>query len=174
MTWLLKLYPPRWRRRYGAELADVVAAQPFSIGTAIDLIAGAIDAWFNPQLIAAVSDVKGDLPMVARILQLKCAGFGPNVTPADRVKNVTINIGGTLVFALVWLALVWVWKRGQIRGNAYLMALSPMAYLFPYLVSLHYTSLKGRSGGAQTVLIGGVSVVIVSLLLLAGWISTKL
>jgi len=174
MIWLLKLYPPRWRRRYGAELADVVAAQPFSISVAVDLMAGAIDAWLNPQLVAAAPDVKGDVPMVARILQLKCAGFGPDVTPADRVKNVTINIGGTLVLALAWLALVWVSKRGQFSGHVYLMSLSPMAYLFPYLLGLRYTSLKGRSAPAQTLFILGISVVIVTLLLFAGWISTRL
>ena len=38
MTWLLKLYPPRWRRRYGAELTEMIAAQPFSIGAAIPLV----------------------------------------------------------------------------------------------------------------------------------------
>jgi len=36
MTWLLKLYPPRWGRRYSPELADLIAAQPVSIGDAVD------------------------------------------------------------------------------------------------------------------------------------------
>ena len=55
MTWLIKLYPPAWRRRYGRELSDLIAAQPASVGTAIDLVAGAIDAWFNPQSSTAAA-----------------------------------------------------------------------------------------------------------------------
>jgi hypothetical protein len=49
MTWLLALYPPRWRHRYGDELRSLVASQPFSFQAAVDLIAGAIDAWLEPQ-----------------------------------------------------------------------------------------------------------------------------
>ena len=121
MTWLLKLYPPRWRRRYGAELADLVAAQPFSIGAAVDLMAGAIDAWLHPGLAVPTPDLKGDAPMIARKLQLKCAGYGPAVTETDKAKNLAVNIGGTLILALMWLALVWAWKHGRFGGNLYLM-----------------------------------------------------
>jgi hypothetical protein len=61
VTWLLWLYPPAWRRRYGGELADLIATQPASFGTAIDLVAAAIDAWINPQssTAAAAGDAKG-------------------------------------------------------------------------------------------------------------------
>ncbi len=86
MTWLLKLYPPRWRRRYGQELTELMAAQPFSVGTAIDVIAGAIDAWVYPQLSTAdraTPDTRGEAAMVAKMMQLKCAGYGPKITTAD-------------------------------------------------------------------------------------------
>ena len=63
MTWLIKLYPPAWRRRYGRELSELIATQPASFGTAIDLIAGAIDAWLNPQSSTA-ADAKGTKAMV--------------------------------------------------------------------------------------------------------------
>ena len=49
MTWLLKLYPPRWRRRYGEEFLALIAPQPFSLATALDIVGGAIDAWTQPQ-----------------------------------------------------------------------------------------------------------------------------
>src|SRR5262249_28725022 len=174
MTWLLKLYPPRWRRRYGAELADLIAVQPFSVGGAVDLLAGALDAWFHPQLAPPTLDMKGDVSMIAHLMQLKCAGYGPSVTKADKVKNVTINIGGTFVLGLLWLAVVWVWKHGRLSGYAYVTALAPMAYLFPYLIGLRYTSLKGRSPGAQTVLIVGLGAALTTFLLLVGWIGTRL
>ena len=67
MTWLLKLYPPRWRRRYGRELAQLVATRPFSIATAIDLVAGAIDAWIYPQSSTAAAESKGGRNMVLTV-----------------------------------------------------------------------------------------------------------
>jgi hypothetical protein len=170
VTWLLKLYPPRWRRRYGGELTELIAARPFSIGAAIDLMAGAIDAWFHPQLVVpATPDVKGDASMIARIMQLECAGYGPDVTASDKIKSSAVNIAGTLI-----LALLWLWAQWRFGGNDYLVALSPMAYLIPYLVSLHYTSLKGRSGRAQMILIVGFGVVLTAFFLLVGWIGTKI
>ena len=38
MTWLLKLYPPRWRRRYGKEFVALIASQRFSLVTVLDII----------------------------------------------------------------------------------------------------------------------------------------
>jgi hypothetical protein len=43
VTWLIRLYPPAWRRRYGRELAELIATQPASFGTAIDLVAATVD-----------------------------------------------------------------------------------------------------------------------------------
>jgi hypothetical protein len=167
---LLRLYPPRWRRRYGGELTELIAARPFSIGAALDLIAGAIDAWFHLRLVVPpTTDAKGDATMIARIMELKCAGYGPDVTASDKIKSGAVNIGGTLM-----LALVWLWAQWRFRSNDYLMALSPMAYLLPYLVSLHYTSLKGRSGGTQMIRISGLGLVLTAFLLLVGWIGTRI
>lgn len=174
MTWLLRLYPPRWRRRYGAELADLVAAQPPSLSGAIDLIAGAIDAWIHPQFVPPAPDSKGDVSVIAQLMQLKCAGYGPGVSHSDRAMHTTINLAGTFTLAVVWLAMVWFWKHHQIGGKTYLMALAPMTYLVPFLIGLRYTSLKGRSLGSQAILIVGVSAGLATLLIFAGWLSTKI
>jgi hypothetical protein len=169
VIWLLKLYPPRWRRRYGAELAELVAGQRFAIGTALDLLAGAIDAWVHPQLAAmAASNSKGDPSMIARVLQLECAGYGPDVTALDRRRSAVVNIGGTLA-----LTALWFWAQRH-QHNDYLLALSPMAYLLPYLLSLHYTSLKGRSARTQTIVIAGLGTALAAFLMLVGWICTKI
>jgi hypothetical protein len=163
------LYPPRWRRRYGEELTDLLATQPFSIGGAIDLIAGAVDAWFHPELAApATPDVKGEAPMIARMMQLKCAGYGPDVTSSDKVKNAAVTIGGSL-----GLALLWLWSTWHFGKNAYVMALSPMAYFFPYLLGLHYTSLKGRSARTQAILIIGFTAALAAFFVLIGWSSRQ-
>ena len=170
MTWLLKLYPPRWRRRYGEELTELIAARPFSVGAAVDLVAGAIDAWLHPQLVVPAGPATaGDASMIARIMQLKCAGYGSDVTASDRFKSGAVNIVGTLMLAFLWLLATWRFGK-----NDYLMSLSPLAYLLPYLGSLHYTSLKGRSTAAQTVFIGGLGVAFTAFFLGIGWITTKI
>jgi hypothetical protein len=168
VTWLLKLYPPRWRRRYGAELTELVVAQPFSIGAAVDLMAGAIDAWLHPQLAGPKAPhSRGDVPMIARMMQLKCAGYGPDVTASDKRKSTVVILGGTLA-----LTPLWLWAQWR-QENAYVLALAPMAYLLPYLFSLHYTSLKGRSTRAQAILIGGLGVALAAFFVVVGWISTQ-
>jgi len=42
-------------------------------------------------------------------------------------------------------------RRNEYRGgrNAHVMAIAPMMYLLPYLLSLRYTSLSRRSGRTQ-------------------------
>ena len=45
MTWLLRLYPPLWRRRYAGEVAELLAGRRYPLRSAVDLVAGAIDTW---------------------------------------------------------------------------------------------------------------------------------
>jgi len=174
MIWLLKLYPPRWRRRYGAEVADLIASTSFSIGGALDLLGGAVDAWLHPELIATSSDGDGGISMIARLTGFECAGYGPSVTRSDRVKNTAVNVGGTLILSLVWLSMMWLSKHNDFRGQAYLWAASPMAYVLPYLIGLRYTSLKGRSAAGQAISILSAIAVVMAILMAAGWITTKI
>jgi hypothetical protein len=55
MRTLLRLYPRRWRERYGAEFALIVRATPPGPGTVFDVVRGAVDAhlrqlWPGPLL----------------------------------------------------------------------------------------------------------------------------
>jgi hypothetical protein len=168
VTWLINLYPPAWRRRYGRELAELMATQPASFGMAIDLIAGAVDAWLNPQssTAAAAADAKGAGAMVSRMLQLKCAGYGPNVTKADQWKAAAVTIGGTL--AMVFVAAWAMWRYGK---NPYLEAFFLNSWLLPFLYSQRYTNLKGRPGRVQAVLIAGPAAIVIAIALATAWIS---
>jgi hypothetical protein len=53
MKRLVRLYPRAWRERYGAELADLLGRRRASLGEAIGLIRGALDAHLHPSLTRA-------------------------------------------------------------------------------------------------------------------------
>ena len=171
MTWLLKLYPRRWRQRYGREVADLMAAQPISIATVVDVIAGAIDAWIYPQssTVPTAADSKGERTMVLTGLKLRCAGAGSPVTPGDARKAAAVTLGGTLL-----LTLLWLWGQQWYPDNAYLDAMVLMAFMPPYLISLRFTSLKGRPGSVQAVFIVGQLLSVTAIMLGAAWLGTRI
>ena len=160
MTWLLALYPPRWRRRYGDELRALVDLQPFSLHAVIDLIAGAIDAWIEPQKIPTQEGVN-----MIGTMKLGCE----RPTREDARKSTVVMLGGTLLLTALWMTL-----HIRLGDHTYIDSFSVMAFLVPYLFSLHYTSLKGRSLRTQSIFIGGNILVLTLILGTAGWIASKL
>jgi len=172
MTWLLGLYPPRWRRRYGAEFRSLIGSQPFSIGNTVDVIAGAIDAWINPQMNVAVQSARaaeGETTMSERTMKFRCAGYGPAITKADQWKSVALMLSTTLV-----LTLVWMWLHVRTHGNAYVDSFSIMPMLVGWVLSMRYTHLKSRSGPAQLIFVAGTIGVLIAIFALTGWIITTM
>jgi len=170
MTWLLALYPPRWRRRYGDELRALVGSQPFSLHSAIDLIAGAIDAWLEPQNIPMEPDAGQEgVTMIGTMMKLGCAGSGERVAREDAWKSATVMLGGTLLLTALWMTL-----HIRLGDQTYVDAFSAMAFLVPYLFSLRYTSLKRRPMRTQIIFISGMILVLTLILGTAGWIASKL
>jgi hypothetical protein len=173
VTWLIRLYPPAWRRRYGRELAELLAAHPASFRTGVDLVAGAVDAWLNPQssTVVTTTDSKGAGTMLLKMLQLRCGGYGPTVTAEDQRKAAMVTIGGTL--ALV-IPLMWATAR---YGKdpyifSYVFSFMTVSWLLPVAFSERYTSLKGRPGRVQAVIIGGQFVILIAVALVAGWLGS--
>ena len=165
------LYPPRWRQRYGAEFTSLMAAQPFSIATVVDVVAGAIDAWIDPQQSTSrpASDAGGERPMVPSGVKLRCAGAGSPVTAADARKAAVVTVGGTL-----FLTLLWGWGQQRYPDNPYLDAMVLMAFMPPYLVSLRYTSLKGRPGSVQAVFVISQLLAVTAIILGAAWLGERI
>ena len=97
MTWLLRLYPRRWRARYGDELAALVADERPSFGLFVDLLAGAVDARLNPQLTPAPTPQGGPPPMTT--MQRLCAR-----SRAEKY-NGPLMIGSSLFFVGIGLML---------------------------------------------------------------------
>jgi hypothetical protein len=171
VTWLLRLYPRPWRRRYGDEVAAMIEGRAFSLATAVDLLAGAIDVWLHPSATMAVagagSDVK-EKTMTSGIAKLNCAALvGPNVTKADQWRAAGMTIGLTLVLTLAWMAL-----HVRTHDNPYVDSLSMMPIVTSWLFGMRYTYLKERGWAVQAAFVGGFSAIVAAILLGAGWIST--
>lgn len=68
MSGLIRLYPRRWRDRYGLELEDLLASRPPSLRDHVDLVLGALDAWLHPELVSPAdgSRARADRPVGAR------------------------------------------------------------------------------------------------------------
>ena len=166
---MLKLYPPRWRRRYGAEFLALIAPQPFSIGTAFDIIGGAIDAWTRPQshlAAPAAAQSEGDTIMLAKVMRLRCAGYGAKVTAVDGLKGAGVVLGGTVLSVTVA-----TWMRRQSVDPIYTQGLMANGWLLSFVVSMRYTTLKGWPGRTQAIFISVLSMLVVCLTLGGAWIN---
>ena len=106
--------------------------------------------------------------MVSKMLQLRCAGDGPNVTSADARKAAAVTIGGTLA-----LVLALMWATARYGSNPYVESLVLVSWMLPMLVGLRYTSLKGRSGRVQAVFIVGNAAVVTAIMLAAVWLNNN-
>jgi hypothetical protein len=170
VTWLLKLYPPRWRRRYGREFVALVASQRFSFATVLDIIGGAIDAWTRPQshLAARPAHPEGDTIMLARLMRLRNAGHGVQPTTAESVKGAGVILGGTLLSVVAA-----TWMQRQSVDPVYTQTLMSSGWLVAFILSMPYTTLKGWPWRTQAILIGVLLTVVVSLIFGATWINGR-
>jgi len=170
--WLLNLYPRAWRRRYGDEVAEMLAGRGFSLRTSVDLVAGAIDVWLHPSATLAAAraaqPTEEEKSMLNRIARLDCA-LNPDVTTADQRKALMVTLGGTLILTLAWMT-----ARVRLGSNTYIDALSVMPFLIPFLFSMRYTELKGRPAAVQAVFIGGFTVLLTAFMLAAGWVASQI
>lgn len=170
MTVLLRLYPRRWRRRYGPEVEQMLEGRRFSLALAIDLIAGAIDVRLHPGVTmaaVAASAPQEEKPMTSRILALDCGGS--RFSQSDQWRAAAVTILGTLV-----LTLAWMWAHLRLGDNTYLDSLSVLPFLVPYLASMRLTYLKTRPFNVYVAFLIGWSLILTLFLLAVGWIGTQI
>lgn len=162
MSWLLKLYPRRWRRRYGAELEDLVASQPRSFGLAADLLRGAIDARMHPQASATRARAAGGgdgSNETARSTRCREAR-GPGIRRA--LGTAALMIGATLAFVAIQSAL-----REAYGDHPIVEGIGRMS--FPAITVLALPLyLRGCSRFAKVALMGGTLLVLFAIGVLSG------
>src|SRR5512145_195900 len=143
---LLRLYPREWRRRYGAEMRELLADQRLSPRTIADLVAGAIDARINPQL-----PQQGVASMTKSTI---CNPAGVSVQ--DQWKSAGWMVGGSLVLTLVGILL-----KLQIGPNSLSEGLAYGAFPASLMLSSECTYFKRYSRAARmTMSVGGAVVII--------------
>ena len=159
---LLRLYPRGWRQRYGAEMAAMLEAEPLTLRTATDLVAGAIDARLNPHWMRgpAAASAKGAM-MTTRMF--RCAPAG--VTVRDQWRSAAWMIGGSLAFVLASFLANAAWDDSSLSEAlllaafpASLMMSSECTYLKPYSRAVRVTLALG--GALLIVLIIWASMVV--------------
>jgi hypothetical protein len=150
MTWLLRLYPARWRKRYGEEFRAVLAHQRASVGLFFDVVAGAVDAHLHPQIQQSDSThIQGDDTMTVAMLR-RCALGGPKLSHGDRRIAWRVTILSALVIAALEIGLAKIY-----RGATPVQAL---IYWSAPALSLIYEQtayLRKRSGLTQAFVLGG-------------------
>lgn len=65
--WLLRLYPARWRDRYGDEFASVLGERTLGPFDVLDILLGAFDAQLHLRGVGALSDHRKGFPMSLRL-----------------------------------------------------------------------------------------------------------
>jgi len=142
---LLRLYPRRWRERYGEEFAVILRATPPGPGTVFDVVRGALDAHvrevrpgplLRAGLLALCADVVGwldfhatdDVQPVAAALLLFGFGFGVH-RPARAWRYALV------LFAAVPVAEAWfVISHGLASPSRLLSVSQSVIALIPALL----------------------------------------
>jgi hypothetical protein len=153
---LIRLYPRSWRERYGDEMSDLLHAQRPSLRTYADLVAGAIDARFNPQLSAPVT-AEGAKTMT-RVWSCQPAG----VSTRDARRSAAWMIGGSLGLTLSSIVL-----QLRIGNNALSEGLLYAAFPASLMLSSECTYFKRYSPRARLVMSVGGALLIVLMM----WVS---
>jgi len=165
MNWLLRLYPREWRRRYGAEVEELLASQPRSLQAVVDLLGGAIDAHLKPQAFARrieerAAGPQGGSDMVNRLMG--CAGRTAP-TSDERLLATVLTLGSALVVAAIML----IGHNELSRTIGLTMVPGVLA------VGTQSALSRGHSWPARVALIGGPFVVMFLIGLAAGMIATR-
>lgn len=154
MKWMLRLYPARWRERYGEEFYTVLSSQRASFGLVLDVLAGALDARLHPQIqvlhgghINAKPTEQEDSMTLAMLR--RCAAGGPKLSPSERRIALRLSIGSALVMATLYIVLTKIYREAPAVQAVYWTSV-----FFPSFIYQQTVFLKKRFWLTQTFVIG--------------------
>jgi hypothetical protein len=159
---LVRLYPRRWRERYGEEFETLVASQEVGPRLIFDILFGALDAHLAPQ--PQVAGAAKGAAAGGRVMELLKTGCGAtSMSRTEQLKYAALIVGVTFAMSLLVLGLkrtvgpsIWIEALGVTTAS-----IAPLLYL---LVLTREHSLRTRV--ALTV---GLFVIVYAIGLLAAW-----
>ncbi len=144
MRWLLKVYPPAWQRRFRDEVEAHLAAGSPGLRTALDLIAGAVDAWMHPNWIPEATMTRNEQPVITAS---RCGSI--EISRADAARGAIWMIGLCLGLTATGVVL-----NKALGPSIMAEALLYSAFFIAFTVASRYTYLKPYSRTARNVIIG--------------------
>jgi hypothetical protein len=170
---LVRLYPRRWRERYGEELVATAGSEALPARTTFDIVMGAIDAWLSSEARIATLTYGmaapaggaargGGRPMLKTMLNCRRSTEG-------------VTVRGGLVGAGVMLALTVLFSAAGIilRRSGYEAAgetLKGLAFSGPFVLSMPFWLMRGQPWRAQAAIVGITFTILVAL----SYIATKI
>ncbi len=146
MKWLLRLYPPRWQHRFRDEVAAHLEEESsWSLRTAVDLIAGAVDAWRHPEWFPEASpstSLKGEIMKVA----MPCCE--PVHVSREEARQSSIEM---IVISLLLVSTAVVLDKA-FGDSIYAEALIYSSFFIALTISSRRTYFKGYSREARNLL----------------------
>jgi hypothetical protein len=148
---LVRLYPPRWRRRYGAELQELLGSSSLSLRTIVDVLAGAVDAHIHPQPRQVTASPMEE-PMKSVLFRCAPVSF----TRQEQWRSAAWMLGGSLVMTALALGL-----KIAAGSNSATDALLYGAFPASLMLANESTYFRRYSRGARLILaVGGALVVL--------------
>jgi hypothetical protein len=130
----------------------------------IDIVSGAIDARFAPQPHLAANTGRTEGAHMSVNLRALCARTNQPMTTADGVKGAAAMIISTVIFLGLGIASN---RNGWHQSGEFFKGLSfPMSFL----MMSNFMFMKGQSGTAKTVIIGGTAAFLVVITAVATWL----
>ena len=167
MSVLLRLYPRAWRERYGEEFSELLASRRLSIQLVVDVLAGALDARFEPQAIPrpAITTTPGDTMTTTK---WRCIS-GCQATRRDSLLGAGTMLGVTALLTAAWMAL-----HAKLGDNEFVDGLSALPFFIGLLASFPFTYLKDRPLRSKVRCMVTMMTFITAILVGAAWLASRI
>jgi hypothetical protein len=158
---LLRLYPRAWQQRYGDEFLATVGDGALHFQQVIDIVSGAIDAWFSSDVRRSTTgpSQQGEATMTA--LKAACSRTQVRMTTRDGLIGAAIMLGTTFTLSALGIFLK---RSGSHELGELLTSISFSAAL---VISMPFTFMKGQPWRAQAVICGGTLLILTAITYLA-------
>jgi len=171
---LVRLYPRRWRERYGDEFVATAGPGALSGRMTFDIVMGAIDAWLSSDariaaraygMASSGGDTTGGGGGTAMLkTMLDCGRSSGGVTVRSGLIGAGVMLGATFLFSVVGIVL----RRAgfPVAGEI----LKGLAFTGPFVLSMPFWLMRGTPWRAQAAIVG----ITFAILLAASYIAVKI